>query len=255
MKRLWLRVVIVVVRIVAIVPLLWLYYFLHFQAEGNGVYLDAAVNAGMLTVWCLFHSLMARERPKRLIASIGGEHAVRAVFVVSSGITFSLVLFLWRPLSGVLWTTHGISYWALTLVYLAAIAGAFYTARFFDGLDFIGVRVYVQELKGKAYRPTKFSASGPYAYCRHPMYLFFLSSMWIGPTMTYGRLEFALIGTAYTVFATFLEERNLAAELGSEYELYKEKVPMWVPRMTPWKQEPTSIMGPSAPQSSAETAP
>jgi protein-S-isoprenylcysteine O-methyltransferase Ste14 len=69
------------------------------------------------------------------------------------------------------------------------------------------------------------------------MYALFLVALWVGPHMTFGRVEFALIGSLYLLLGTFLEERNLRKELGGVYDLYRDHVPMWIPRMTPWKQE------------------
>lgn len=51
--------------------------------------------------------------------------------------------------------------------------------------------------------------------------------------MTYGRLEFALLGSIYLIIGTFFEERNLREELGEVYNLYRENVPMWIPRLRP----------------------
>jgi len=35
----------------------------------------------------------------------------------------------------------------------------------------------------------------------------------------------------------FLEERTLRQELGEAYDHYRVNVPMWIPRLTPWKFE------------------
>ena len=53
--------------------------------------------------------------------------------------------------------------------------------------------------------------------------------------MTLTRFEFALIGSVYLVIGTYFEERNLRQELGEVYELYQANVPMWIPRLSPWK--------------------
>jgi protein-S-isoprenylcysteine O-methyltransferase Ste14 len=53
--------------------------------------------------------------------------------------------------------------------------------------------------------------------------------------MTYSRLEFALLGSIYLIIGTIFEERNLREELGEAYTLYRENVPMWIPRVQPWK--------------------
>jgi len=57
---------------------------------------------------------------------------------------------------------------------------------------------------------------------------------WAIPVMTYDRLEFAVLGTIYTVAGIYFEERNLSEELGEVYALYKSEVPMLIPRLKPW---------------------
>ena len=49
--------------------------------------------------------------------------------------------------------------------------------------------------------------------------------------MTYGRLEFAILGTVYIFIGTCLEEMTARAEIGNAYEAYQESVPMWIPRL------------------------
>jgi protein-S-isoprenylcysteine O-methyltransferase Ste14 len=154
-----------------------------------------------------------------------------------SGVTFSAALFFWRPVSGVLWDAQGAAHWVLTLLFLACLMGAYYTSRFIDWRQFMGVRALLRVVKNKPPKPQILSTSGPYAYCRHPMYAFLLAVLWIGPTMTYGRLEFATIATTYILIGALLEERSLRAEMGIVYDLYKANVPMWIPRLRPWRYD------------------
>ncbi len=73
------------------------------------------------------------------------------------------------------------------------------------------------------------------------MYLFMLLALWVGPVMTLSRFVFACVGTAYLLGGTLLEERNLREELGGRYEPYRNSVPMWLPRLTPWRGAPPGI--------------
>jgi protein-S-isoprenylcysteine O-methyltransferase Ste14 len=237
MNRLSLYLLIWCVRVSGAGSLLWLFYFLHFGQEGSGGSVAMVYNAVLLISWSTLHSLLARERIRAVIARITGPESVRAVYVIFSGVTLVFVLCLWQPLSGTLWAAQGAGYWILTAMFLACIGGAYYAGQFFDGSEFIGIRVFLRKLQDKPPKEQRFSAEGPYAHCRHPMYLFFLASLWVGPTMTYGRLEFAAIGTLYVIIGTFLEERNLSEELGADYERYRANVPMWVPRLSPWRYE------------------
>jgi protein-S-isoprenylcysteine O-methyltransferase Ste14 len=67
------------------------------------------------------------------------------------------------------------------------------------------------------------------------MYAIMLLLLWLGPTMTYSRLEFSILASVYFIIGTFHEEKNLRRELGEIYDVYRENVPMWIPRLRPWK--------------------
>jgi protein-S-isoprenylcysteine O-methyltransferase Ste14 len=237
MKRTFLYVVIILTRILADLPLYWMFYVLHFpfQKQGSGGIPEAMFNAALFISWGAIHSLLARDFAKKRMAKLVGDNFVRTGYVWIAGITLTLVLLLWRPVSGVLWQADGILYWLLTLLYFGFIAGMIYTTFFIDYLDFVGIRAHLRAMRNRPHRPPVFSVKGPYAYCRHPLYLLLLISFWLTPVMTLTRFEFALIGSVYLVIGTYFEERNLRQELGEVYELYQANVPMWIPRLSPWK--------------------
>lgn len=122
-------------------------------------------------------------------------------------------------------------------MYLGCLGEMIYATSFIDYLDFLGIRTLLRAIKNKPLKSPTFSAKGPYVHCRHPMYLSLFLAFWIGPVMTYGRLEFAILGSLYLIVGTFLEEHNLRQELGEAYELYRANVPMWIPRLKAWNYE------------------
>jgi protein-S-isoprenylcysteine O-methyltransferase Ste14 len=208
--------------------------FLHFPRAGPGGVRAAAFNAALFGAFGVIHSALARERPKKIIASLVGATHVRPVYVAIGGVTLSCLLYLWRPLAGTFWCGTGLAYWVLSLLFLAAVAGLFYTATCIDYLEFLGIRSLLRSARGQPPKPPVFSAKGPYAYCRHPMYSFLLIALWIGPVMTIGRFEFAALASVYLFAGTLFEERNLRQELGAVYDAYAANVPMWIPRLSPW---------------------
>ncbi len=237
MKPVFLYALIILTRIFSDIPILWMFYLLHFQNEGSGGVPDAMLNAVLFISFGAFHSLLARNFAKKHIAKLVGDSLVRTVYVFIAGLTLLLVLSLWRPISGVLWRVDGILYWFISILYLGCIAGMIYTTFFIDYLDFLGIRTHIRSMKNRPNKPPVFSVKGPYVYCRHPMYLLLLIALWLAPVMTLGRLEFAFLCSIYLVIGTFLEERNLRDELGEIYDLYRANVPMWIPRLRPWRYE------------------
>lgn len=235
MTRKTYYLLVVATRVLSDAPLLFMFYLLYFGMRGHGGPNDALVNAILFSVFAGMHSILARERPKKLVSRIVGESFVRITYVIFSGITLAPVLLLWRPVSGEIWQAKGAVSWFLTGVYLASILGLFYVASCFDYLEFLGLRQVERRLTGKPETPPVLSVKGPYGYCRHPMYLALLAVFWVGPVMTFGRLEFAFLGTMYLLIGLRLEEGNLRRELGTDYDLYCKHVPMLIPSLTPWR--------------------
>jgi protein-S-isoprenylcysteine O-methyltransferase Ste14 len=222
-------------RLLTDVPLLWMFIQIHFGMRGAGGGEGAFWNAGAFAAWAVLHSLLARAAGRRLLSRWVGPDFVRIAYVVVAGITLALLLLAWRPVSGELWHATGAAARALGAVYVASLIGLVLITSHFDYAEFLGLRLIKGRVTGRPVRPPALSVEGPYAYCRHPMYLAMLLAFWVGPVMSLGRLEFVAFATLYLLVGLRLEERNLREELGSEYDLYAANVPMLIPRFTPWR--------------------
>jgi len=234
MKKFMFISFMVVTRVLGDGPLLALFYFLYIQRSGTGGFTDILFNAAIFVIWAFLHSLLATPKLKNDVARKFGEEYVRGLYVMVSGVTLSVVMYLWRPVRGELWHFVGPMYWVMAIFYLVVIALILYTTLSFDYFGFIGNRAILRKMRHLPPKPAVFSVKGPYAYCRHPMYLLVMLSFWVAPVMSYSRLEFAVLGCIYFLLGTFHEEKNLRRELGEVYDVYRNNVPMWFPRITPW---------------------
>ena len=57
----------------------------------------------------------------------------------------------------------------------------------------------------------------------------FILAFWSAPTMSQGRLLFAVVTTLWILIAIRLEERDLIQILGEPYRRYRERTPMLLP--------------------------
>jgi protein-S-isoprenylcysteine O-methyltransferase Ste14 len=86
---------------------------------------------------------------------------------------------------------------------------------------------------------------GPYAHVRNPMITAVLTVL-IGQALVFGSAAIAIWAAVFAVVnhAFFLayEEPAVERRFGDEYRRYKENVPRWIPRRTPWR--PTASAAP-----------
>lgn len=95
---------------------------------------------------------------------------------------------------------------------------------------------------GHIRKNAQLATSGPYAYTRNPLYLgsFILG---LGFTVAGGRLwlcaVFAIFFLGIYLPVMRVEARTLAELFGKEYDRYARSVPLFLPRLTPYRDEKT----------------
>jgi hypothetical protein len=92
---------------------------------------------------------------------------------------------------------------------------------------------------GHIRKNAQLAISGPYAFTRNPLYLgsFLLG---LGFTVASGRVVLALLFAALFLGIYFpvmrVEASTLTDLFGKDYEVYKRSVPLFFPRLTPFRQ-------------------
>jgi protein-S-isoprenylcysteine O-methyltransferase Ste14 len=189
-----------------------------------------AIDAGLLAVFAIQHSVMARRWFKEWWTQIISPAIERSTFVLCASLALMLLFWQWRPLGGVVWTVEApalrVALWALFATGWALVLIVTFLINHFD---LFGLRQVWLALLGRPYTRVTFRVPGPYRVVRHPLYFGFLLAFWATPTMTLAHLVFALATTAYIVIAIQFEERDLVAEHGERYERYRQQVPMLIP--------------------------
>jgi protein-S-isoprenylcysteine O-methyltransferase Ste14 len=189
------------------------------------------VNLGLLAVFAVQHSLMARPFFKRWITRFIPESAERSTYVLASSLALIVLIAGWQPMGGTVWSVEsgaaaGLIRGVFGLGWLLVLVSTFQINHF----DLFGLRQVWLEFRGRTYTPLRFETPWLYRYVRHPLYLGFFLAIWAAPVMTVAHLVFALMCSAYILVGTRLEERDLSAE-HPEYPAYASAVPRYLPRL------------------------
>jgi methanethiol S-methyltransferase len=188
------------------------------------------INLGLLTVFALQHSIMARPAFKRWLTRWIPEAAERSTYVLLSSLALIAVFWGWQPLGGVVWQVeHPIGQAALYALFAMGWLLVLVSTFLINHFDLFGLRQVWLYLLGRPYAPLPFKTPWLYRYVRHPLYFGWLLAFWATPTMTVTHLLFAAVTTAYILVAIQFEERDLMTA-HPEYAGYRKRVPMLVPR-------------------------
>jgi methanethiol S-methyltransferase len=188
-----------------------------------------AVNLGLLALFAVQHSVMARPAFKRWWTRIVPQVAERSTYVLFSSVALITLFVFWQPMGGTVWNvTNPIGKVALYAAFAFGWLLVLFSTYLINHFDLFGLRQVWLHLRGREYTPLQFGTPILYRFVRHPLYLGFLFAFWATPTMTLAHLVFALMTTAYILVAIQLEERDLIAE-HPQYADYKRRVPMLVP--------------------------
>ena len=189
------------------------------------------VNALLLSVFAIQHSVMARPAFKSWITSFISPAIERSTYVLLSSLALLLMYWKWQPMKSIIWETENETLTlVLTGVFFLGWLIVFLSTFMINHFQLFGLKQIFDNLKNRQTDDPKFQVNYLYKFIRHPIMLGFIIAFWATPLMTVGHLMFAITTTLYILIAVkFWEEKDLRDSIGEEYEEYQKKVPMIVP--------------------------
>jgi protein-S-isoprenylcysteine O-methyltransferase Ste14 len=191
------------------------------------------VDLGLILLFGLQHSVMARPGFKRVWTRALPKELERSVYVLIASVVLALLMWQWRPIpTPVLW--HASAAWSVALGWSVMIVGVLvllWATFLIDHFELFGLQQGWRTLRREELRGPAFVTPYLYKIVRHPLYVGWFLIFWGAPTMTAGHFLFAAGMSGYILLAIRFEERDLAEHIGEPYHRYRQQVPALVPRL------------------------
>lgn len=190
------------------------------------------INAALLALFAMQHSIMARPAFKRVWTKLVPEEAERSTYVLFTSLVLTLLFWQWRPLPQTVWSVESPAFaLAITAVSWIGWATVLLSTFLISHFHLFGVSQGFARLLRLKQPDQHFVTPFLYKWLRHPLYAGFIIAFWAAPHMSVGHLLFAVATTGYIFIGIFLEERDLVAHFGDRYREYRKRVGMLAPRL------------------------
>ena len=190
----------------------------------------ALVNLGLLLLFGVQHTVMARKSFKSAITKMLPQSMERSTYVLATVVVLILLYVYWQPMPSVVWSVSS-PLWAgvLTALFFLGIGLVLLSTFLINHFELFGLLQGWLGFKKQDMPAPTFHTPSLYKHIRHPLYLGWIMSFWATSHMTAGHLLFASIWTIYIFVALGYEERDLINVFGDKYRDYMEKVPAILP--------------------------
>src|ERR1044072_3170773 len=131
-----------------------------------------AIDAGLLALFAVQHSLMARKWFKDWWTQVVPKTLERSTYVLFSSLALILLFWQWQPLGGVVWSIEEpFGRVVLRVLFAFGWALVFVSTFLINPFDLFGMPQVWLYLRGRPYTTLRFGMPGPYRLVRHPRFL------------------------------------------------------------------------------------
>ncbi len=198
--------------------------------EVSSVNISILINMGLMSLFAVQHSVMARRGFKEKWTRIIPPPIERSTYVLLASIVVILLFRFWKPIPYPVWDYSGtIAGYLLMLISFLGWVLVFLSTFLINHFHLFGLHQVYHYVISKPEQLSKFGTPFLYKMIRHPLYLGFITAFWMAPLMTLGHLLFSIIMTLYVFIGVHHEEKDLIETFGNDYLQYRKKTPKILP--------------------------
>ena len=190
------------------------------------------INIGLIALFGLQHSVMARPGFKRMWTRIVPPPMERSVYVLAASLILIILFLFWRPIEGTIWDLTGTAFeLPMWLLFAAGWAIVLISTFLINHFELFGLQQAWLNLRGRMAAEPQLRQPLFYRWVAHPLYSGFFLAFWATPQMSPGHLLLAGGMSVFMLIAIQLEERDLIDFFGDAYRQYRSSVGMLMPRL------------------------
>lgn len=195
--------------------------------------LAAMIDVGLVALFGLQHSVMARPGFKARWTRVVPHSSERSVYVLTASIALMILFTLWRPIDIDVWNltaspaASGLLWAVFWIGWLTVLVSTFLINHF----ELFGLQQAWFHGRDSGDSAPRLREPLLYRLVRHPMMAGFFLAFWAIPQMTVGHAVLAAGMSIYILVALHYEERDLVGLFGADYENYRDRVGMLTPRL------------------------
>jgi protein-S-isoprenylcysteine O-methyltransferase Ste14 len=187
------------------------------------------INIGLMLLWGVQHSVMARPGFKAVLTRVIPDSAERSTYTLASGLCLVAIALYWQGNSTLVWSAASLEL-PLRILSLAGWGLTVWATFEIDHFDLFGLKKPFCALRGTEAHEKQFITPFLYRSMRHPIQTGVLIGMWSQAAMSQGQLLLTVTMTIYVFIGLYFEERDLVAQFGNRYRAYMNQVPRLFPR-------------------------
>lgn len=203
----------------------------HIDSDISGTLASAIlINLGLIALFGLQHTIMARSAFKAYWIKIVPIAAERSTYVLLSGLILMMICVYWQPIDGYLWQVKNEIAQVLLIAGYAIgwlISGV--ATFLINHFELFGLQQVYFHLMEKKEPTPQFAERLFYKIVRHPIQLGIMVGLWCTPAMSMSHLMLSVTMSIYIIIGLYFEERDLVATLGQDYKDYQGRVRMLAP--------------------------